>query len=119
LYRTLTATILTLTILTTGCSSGPTLTDAQLLWCTDHVSHVVGIGRRLELKDFQDVWFENRGATFDAEGRYTESDKNKELAAEYNSSSESSFSDHWDATISEWFTHPDGIRSCIATYDSR
>jgi hypothetical protein len=38
------AAILTLTVLATGCSSGPTLTDAQVIWCNDNWDEVVTLG---------------------------------------------------------------------------
>ena len=113
------AAILTLTILITGCSSGPTLTDAQQLWCADNWWDANAAGESLELKGTFTVWYESRGVSFtDIEGvrqddidffaglpdTLDEDDKQLTL---------------YDAQEAEWFKHPDGIRACIAAYDSR
>jgi hypothetical protein len=108
---------LALIILATGCSSGPTLTDAQTIWCTDYVDDVTEVAERLSLTTWYYHYYESLGFTYDSEGESEPTDENEALIAERLDNVSSDID--YDAVIQDWYEHPDGIRSCIAAYDSR
>ncbi len=98
------ATLTAATLLLVSCGSGPTLTDAQLLWCMDDQDPVVNAQEQLELKSYVEVWRDREDGI---ERATAISDEAGNIFA-------------WlDVAYAEWLEHPDGIRSCIAAYDSR
>ena len=122
--RTLAAAAIALTILTTGCSSGPTLTDAQLLWCLDNHTAVVHTQTRLGLMHYMTIAAENAGVvTINDGGAAQPSDEldayNALVKALQDNPDPNVFWDWTAEKYDESLEHPDGIRACIAAYDFR
>jgi hypothetical protein len=120
--RTTTSTILTLTFLTTASSSDPTLTNAQVVWCsTANQIAVATAARQLGLRGFVQVWYESQGVKWDDEGFTLPSEELDLAEAKIGAvNEEADDNSAWDIlAYAEWLEHPDGIKSCIAAYELR
>ena len=118
--RSITATILALTIVVAGCS-GTELSDAQKVWCSDFETNFDAIdnaARQLDLRTVFDFSWEMSG--LDLKGRHIEDIPNSEFTeviVDESSRIESKYpaEEFWKLYL---YTD-DGTRICIAAHDSR
>ncbi len=118
--RSITATILALTIVVAGCSDTE-LSDAQKVWCSDFETNFDAIdnaARQLDLRTIFDFSWEMSG--LDLKGRHIEDIPDREFTEviiDESSRIESKYAaeEFWKLYL---YTD-DGTRICIAAHDSR
>ncbi|MGI9584443.1 MAG: hypothetical protein ACR2N7_02520 [Acidimicrobiia bacterium] len=118
--KQLAVSVLTIAILTSACGGGSTLTDAQVLWCNEEWSEVDEVAEASGLMTRFEVWYANRGVTFDDDGNPTSIDKFNEVAeSQPDFASEGEAGPFYEAVDAEYLEHADGVSACTAAYDSR